>query len=134
MLGEARMKKTREMRPVGDLADIDQIYEAEDRPVGFPAVASKSMDMNKITAEVEASRNIGIADQSKHERTVTKSKASTGLTASGCKTNKPDQNVGGTRARCHRNPANWTDGQTKVEGPRKEDKYSKSPDEYLDGK
>jgi hypothetical protein len=138
MLGEARMKKPREMRPVGDLADIDQIYEAEDRPVGFPAVASKSMDMNKITAEVDASRNAGVADQPKHERTATKSKAGIGLTASGCKANKPDRTVGRKRARLSkddsRNPAIRLGSQTKGEGFRKKDKYSKSPDEYLDRK
>jgi ABC-type dipeptide/oligopeptide/nickel transport system ATPase component len=40
MLGEARMKKLRAIKPVGDLADMDQIYEAEDPSDDFPADAS----------------------------------------------------------------------------------------------
>jgi hypothetical protein len=138
LLGEARMKAPRPIMPVGDLTDLDEIYEAEDPPYDFPTGATGNENINGISAEVDAGGNANVKAQSKKERTTTKSKAKLSPRTSGSKTNNSDKKLAPKRTRLSkediRNPAPMMGEQTKGGSSRTTDKYRKSPDEYLKGK
>lgn len=136
LLGEARMKIPRQIIPVGDLADLDQIYEAEDLPVRLPVVASRSEGTHENTAAFNAG---GKDDtQTNLKGAVIMSKVELGLTPMDSETNKSNSKLEQKRGMFSKDdiltPGTRRSGQVKSGDLRKKDKYRRSPDEYLKGK
>jgi hypothetical protein len=139
LLSDARMKKPRESRPVDDLADMEQVYEAEEPFDDSPNGASGNKATNNETAaEDKAGADAGTHVQTKEEGVATKSKSERGRTAVSSRAKKSGKNGAPESAKFSkadlRNPNNRAGGQTKGGGTRKKDRYSKPPDEYLKGK
>ena len=132
MLGEARMKKPREIKPVGDLADMDEIYEAGDFDDTSQTETGGSETMNDMT-----SVNVGvdIDAQPTPKGASSKPAIARGLPPSGSQTKKVDKKLGLTREKLTkddlRNQPTRGGAQTQSGGSRKQDKYSRPPDEYL---
>lgn len=137
LLGDARMKKPRASRPVDDLADMEQVYEAEEPFDDSPDGVSGNETTNDETP-AEDKLGEGADAQTKEERVATKSKSGRGRTSASSKANKPGKKgatTGGKFSNADlRNPNNRAGGQTKNGNTRKKDRYSKPPDEYLKGK
>lgn len=138
LLGEARIKKPREIKPVEDLTDLDNVFEAEDPPDDLSVGARVDETMNKVIAEVDAGAEAGVDSQPKQVATTSGSKAGRGLRPSGRKTNKsnrpPTPESNKLLKEAPRSPGTQMHGRTKSADSRKIDKYRKSPDEYLKGK
>jgi hypothetical protein len=137
LLGDARMKKPKESRPVDDLADMEPVYEAEEPFDDSPDGASRNKATNnETTAEDKAGEGADV--QAKEERVATKSKNGRGRTGISSRANKSDKKGATERTKFSkadlRNPNNRAGGQTKSGSTRKKDRYSKPPDEYLKGK
>lgn len=137
MLGEARMKKPRPIMPVGDLSDLDQIYEAEDIPNGLAARVSGNKSTNEIKMAVKPCLNNNATDPSKEEVVITKPKVESGSATLEIKTNKSDKKLTQRReifSKTDLLPSNQANASNKGRDPQKKDKYRKSPEEYLKGK
>jgi hypothetical protein len=137
LLGDARMKKPRESRPVDDLADMERVYEAEEPFDDSPDGVSGNEATNDATT-VEDKPGEDADVQTKEERVATKSKSGRGRTGVGSRANKSDKKVATERTKFSkadlRNPNNRAGAKTTNGNIRKKDRYSKPPDEYLKGK
>ena len=127
ILGEARMKRPRAIPQVGDLVDLDQVYEAEELADDFPDKASQDDALNHITEEAaageeSANKSKGLASVSTPDRKVKNAN------------NKPAPKRDKFSKDDLRNPANRAGAETKSGASRKKDKYSRSPEEYLKAK
>ncbi len=138
LLVEARMKTPRALKPVGDLSDLDDVYEAEispdESPIS-PIEVSESYAADTITTKVDN----GAGKQLKqHGKTTAKARTETGLMSSVTKNNKKaDGKL--SRSRAKHSQDNCQVSITNSGGPAKgvsgkKDKYRKSPEEYLSRK
>jgi hypothetical protein len=138
LLGEARMKKPRELKPVGDLADLDQVYEWEDSADGGMAGASENNNTAAGTSSHDTDGISGVNTQSKSGSATAKSDVGLNLTSSSDKTSKSGSKLGQKRAALPKNdlpaPSSHAGKKTKSGSPRKPGKYNRSPDEYLKGR
>jgi hypothetical protein len=138
LLGEARMRKPREINPVEDLTDLDNIYEAEDHPSDLLAVARTNEVMNDVAADVNAGGPVGVDTQPTKEKITAQSKAELELRNSGRKTKKLNKKSPTKSTKLpkdnHHSPTPRMSGRSNSVGSRAIDKYRKSPDEYLKGK
>jgi hypothetical protein len=138
LLGEARMKKPREIKPVGDLADLDNIYEAETHSSNLPVGSWAHEAMNSAVTDVSAGGHGDVDMQLKKEETTVLSKAEIELRNSGRKTNKSNKKLTTKSTELPKDnvrpPAAQMSGRPKSRGSRAIDKYRKPPGEYLKGK
>jgi hypothetical protein len=136
MLGEARMKKPREIRPVSDLADMDdRIFEAEDYVNGSATRLSTNQSMNKTLSEVDESRPGAGDGQSTSNSVATKPKAEVDSMGSAGKPNTRNNNHNPKRAKSSKGdlpgPRARTAKKTQSKVASKKGKFSRPPQEYL---
>jgi hypothetical protein len=134
MLGEARMKKPRELRPVGDLADLDQIYEAELLPAYSQAGSGYDNDSTNSSIGGNVNENSGDIVQPIPANTSIKSKVMPGRKVPSSKGKSTGTGLGEQSKNYSRNdlrnPNTRASEQVSPRGSRK-NKYSRPPDEYL---
>lgn len=123
LLGETLMKTPRQVAPVGDLSDLDTIYEAADFPNSLPASAGGGEVSNEITTQVDAGADHRADDHQRQAGATGKSKVDSGLTTSGIN----DKKLNTRSAPRRKNPS-------KDDLQKRKDKYRRSPTEYLKGK
>jgi hypothetical protein len=132
------MRKPRKINPVGDLNDLDTVYEAEDHPIASLAVSYAEEAINDVAADVSAGGPGSVDIRSKKEVITDESKAEIELRNSGRKTQKsntkPPPKSTPLLKDNHRPSSTRMSGRTKSGASRTIDKCRKSPDEYLKGK
>lgn len=138
MLGEARMKKPREIRPVGDLADMDDIYEAEIETDNFHDEANGQNPVNESVPEAGGTEDVATKSWSKTEKATAKPKVARSMISPGSKVNKSGKASGRKPAKLPESdlpsPTNKSSERPKRKGASKTDKFSRSPAEYLNSK
>ncbi len=136
MLGEARMKKPREMRPVSDLADMGgRIFEVEDYLYGSDDGLTIDHSTNKSTSDVAENNGSTVDSQKVSSSVVTKSRAELNPTASVSKSDKSNNNHVPKRAKPSKGdlpgPSTRVTQKTQSKEVPKEGKFSRPPQEYL---
>jgi hypothetical protein len=133
MLGEVRMKRPREIKPVGDLADMDESYEADD----FDDILITGTSGNDATSDIPRDKAGVDADavQLAPVGPNNKPQVVPSSLSSGSQSKKLNKKPGPTHKKLSkddlRNPKTRKGSQTRNGGSRKKDRYSRSPDEYL---
>jgi hypothetical protein len=136
MLGEARMKKTRQKPPVGDLEDLDIVYESHNVSY-IPSDKYKGNETKNVKEDVE-SNNASNKAQPKQQKAATTSKASHGQKKLDIKADETGKMAAHPResplAKKEEHPRSMkVSAQAKSGDSRKKDKYNKSPAEYIKG-
>jgi hypothetical protein len=130
ILGEARMKRPREIPQIGDLVDLDQVYEAEE-----PTEQDTDDEMDGTTGGGTSSERSGTKVDPKCDEAATKFSAQVGVSLSDSKVKNINNKPAPKRVKFSkddlRNAATRAGAETKRGGYRKKDKYSRSPEEYL---
>lgn len=138
MLGEARMKKPREIRPVSDLDDLEQIYESDDPLARLSAAVGGSGSMKDLPPASSGGAGTAVEARPKQKEAATIPKGTPGRKSSGNKNDKAGNKTASGRAGFSKDDLRTRAAQpgkrTKSSGSQKRDKYSKSPDEYLNEK
>ncbi|HEX7316726.1 MAG TPA: ATP-binding protein [Pyrinomonadaceae bacterium] len=134
MLGEARMKKPRELRPVGDLADMDQIYEAELSPVVTQDEHDDDLDSTNSLVRSNAGEDGGDIVQPVPANVNTRPETVPDKKVPSSKGKSTGKALGGQRENLSRNdlrnPLTRSSEQIHSKSSRK-NKYSRPPGEYL---
>jgi len=135
MLGEARMKKPREIRPVSDLDDLEQIYEADDPLARLSAAVGGNGSMKDLPPASSGGAGTAIETRPKQKEATTIPQGTSGLKSSGNKNDKAGKKTASGRTGFSKDDLRTRAAQqgdrAKSSGSQKRDKYSKSPDEYL---
>jgi hypothetical protein len=135
LLGEARLKRPRELKPIGDLADLDHVYEAEDNPEEFASGSGDDTAVSGLTAEVDPGIDAGVATQPNKVGAGTKSEVEVDVKTSDKKIRqsaKKSNAKGTTLSNAHLgNSTSRIGGQTKSKASWKISRFRKSPSEYL---
>lgn len=126
MLGETRMKKPREIKPVSDLDDLEQVYEAKDPLERLSAEASNNGSMKNLPP-VDGADGDAAEVRPKQMVVATTPKGKRGLKSSDNKNDKASKMMISGREGFSKGDLRNRAGA----GSQKMDKYSKSPDEYL---
>lgn len=138
MLGEARMKKPRVIKPVSDLDDLEQIYEADDPLARLSAAVGGNGSMKDLPPAAGGGAGTAVEARPKQQEAATIPKGTPGRKSSGNKNDKAGKKTASGRAGFSkddlRTSATQPGKRTKSSGSQKRDKYSKSPDEYLNEK
>jgi AAA domain len=134
IFGETRMKKPREIKPVSDLADMDQIYEAEDLSECFSTNVGAEDTRNTVETEDKVVRDATCDSRQKNAKSATSTQDKSGQTSAGSNTKKSRKKQSSKQATLKSDlpiPTTSVSGQANDSGSRKKDKYRRSPDEYL---
>lgn len=138
MLGEARMKKPREIKPVSDLDDLEQIYEADDPLARLSAAVGGNGSVKDLLPAASGGVGTAVEARPKQKEAATTPKETPGLRSSGNKNDKAGKKTASGRSGFSKDDLRTRAAQpgkrTKSSGTQKRDKYSKSPDEYLNEK
>lgn len=133
MLGEARMKRPREIKPVGDLMDMDEIYEADnfdDTPLTESGGSEAMNNMTPVEAGVDTD-----AAQPSTKSASNKSTVVRGLPPSDSQPKKVNKKPKPSHKKLSkddlRNPSTRRGAPSQSGGFRKKDKYIRPPDEYV---
>jgi hypothetical protein len=130
ILGEARMKRPRTIPQVGDLVDLDQVYEAEDT-----AEQDTDDEMDVTTGGGTSSERSGSKVGPKCDEAATKFPAQVGVSLSDRKVKNINSKPAPKRFKFSkddlRNATTRAGAETKSGGFRKNDKYGRSPEDYL---
>jgi hypothetical protein len=133
LIGEARMKSPQEIKPVGDLADLEQIYEVENPLEEFSDMVSE--EVSTTTTQFNASRGFDGEAQPKNDETAIKFTKGADQSNSISKIQKlklkpqPKRPISSNKVTWPQ--ASTAKRKTNNHNCQKKDKYRRSPDEYL---